>query len=140
MKANDTPQALFGGRHCAGREHLGERRWDYTFPHWRARKKVKQDQDLDSGNEPLLSEAIQMAIRHTPNISVDPDVMQGQPCITGTRIPVTAVLRVLEHYGSLDEVVRCYPHLTKEHAKQALCFSQLVLEPPSGEDEFTHSA
>ena len=72
------------------------------------------------------------AMRRCPTISVDEEIMDGQPCIAKTRIPVRAVLRALEQYGSIDEVRRCYPHLTKDQVEDALYFSQIVLELPGG--------
>ena len=70
-----------------------------------------------------------------PSISMDVEIMQGQPCIFGTRIPVRSVLRALEQYGSVIGVKNCYPHLTTEQVGDALYFSQIVLELPSGIDE-----
>jgi uncharacterized protein (DUF433 family) len=77
------------------------------------------------------------ALRQCPSISMDNDIMQGQPCIAGTRIPVRAVLRALEQYGSISKVRECYPHLTSEQVEDALYFSQAVLELPNGVDEAT---
>jgi uncharacterized protein (DUF433 family) len=85
---------------------------------------------------PLSSIKIfEQAMIRCPSISMDIEIMQGQPCILGTRIPVRAVLRALEQYGSVVEVKNCYPHLTTEQVEDALWFSQLLLELPSGLDE-----
>lgn len=75
------------------------------------------------------------ALRSCPGVAMDSDVMEGQPCVTGTRIPVRAVLRAIEQYGSIDGVISCYPHLTKGLVEDALYFSQLILELPSGIDQ-----
>jgi uncharacterized protein (DUF433 family) len=101
------------------------------------------EEDHASPNTPIASygySAEMLAVfdgvmRRCPSISRDPDIMDGQPCIAGTRVPVRAVLRVIEQYGSLDGAAKCYPHLTNEQIKDSLCFSQLVLELPSGIDE-----
>jgi uncharacterized protein (DUF433 family) len=77
----------------------------------------------------------EQAMIRCPSISMDVEIMQGQPCIFGTRIPVRSVLRALEQYGSVVEVKNCYPHLTTEQVEDALYFSQIVLELPSGIDE-----
>jgi len=77
----------------------------------------------------------EQAMIRCPSISMDVEIMQGQPCIFGTRIPVRAVLRALEQYGSVDDVKNCYAHLTTEQVEDALYFSQIVLELPSGIDE-----
>jgi uncharacterized protein (DUF433 family) len=75
------------------------------------------------------------ATRRSPTISMDEDTMDGQPCISGTRIPVRSVLRALELYGSIERVVECYPQLNAQQVKDALYFSQVVLELPRGIDE-----
>src|ERR1700733_5158993 len=62
---------------------------------------------------------LERAAARCPNISINVDIMQGQPCIFGTRIPVRSVLRALEHYGSKEDVKRCYPHLTNEQIEDA---------------------
>jgi uncharacterized protein (DUF433 family) len=75
------------------------------------------------------------AIKRCPSISIHPDIMEGQPCISGTRIPVRSVLRAIEQYGAVKDVTTCYPQLTSEQVEDALYFSQVVLELPSGLDE-----
>lgn len=81
---------------------------------------------------PDLNDAFRNALRQCPNVAMDPDVMEGQPCIAGTRIPVHSVLRSIEHYGSLDVVLKSYPQLTIPQVKDALYFAQIVLEPADG--------
>jgi len=78
---------------------------------------------------------LEQAMARCPSISMDVKIMQGQPCILGTRIPVRSVLRALEQYGSITEVKRCYPHLTTDQIEDALYFSQIILELPSGLDK-----
>jgi uncharacterized protein (DUF433 family) len=75
------------------------------------------------------------AARRCPTVAIDGEIMDGQPCLAGTRIPVRAVLRALEQYGSVEDVRRCYPHLTKTQVEDALYFSQLILELPIGLEE-----
>ena len=77
----------------------------------------------------------QRAARESPSVSLNPAILDGQPCITGTRIPVHSVLRAIEHYGSLDAAITCYPQLTIPQVKDALYFAQVVLEPADGIDE-----
>jgi uncharacterized protein (DUF433 family) len=51
-------------------------------------------------------------------ISVDPNVHFGKPCITGTRIPVRAVLELLREGISSPEIIRdYYPDLTPEDVR-----------------------
>jgi uncharacterized protein (DUF433 family) len=84
-----------------------------------------------------FSVVLESAQREIPTILMDASTMQGQPCIEGTRIPVRAVLRAIEHYVPLDNVLKCYPHLTVQQVKDALFFAQTVLELPSGDQSTT---
>jgi uncharacterized protein (DUF433 family) len=68
------------------------------------------------------------------SISMDADVMDGQPSISGTRIPVRSVLRAIEHYGSIEGAIACYPDLTAQQVQDALFFSQVILELPRGDE------
>ena len=98
----------------------------------------KEDEDrqkgriIHSGYPKELLTVFERAAREAPSVSMDPDILGGQPCIAGTRIPVHSVLRAIEHYGSLDAAVKCYPHLTIPKVKDALYFAQVVLEPADG--------
>ncbi len=44
-------------------------------------------------------------------ITTDPEIMSGQPCIVGTRIPVSLVLIRLKQGYSLQELHEHYPHV-----------------------------
>ena len=80
---------------------------------------------------PSVQNLFETALRRcASSISIDVDVMAAQPCVAGTRIPVRSILRAIEHYGSVDEALRCYPDLTREQVQDALFFSQVLLEPP----------
>jgi uncharacterized protein (DUF433 family) len=85
-----------------------------------------------SGRSKEALTVFERAAREAPWVSMDPDVLDGQPCIAGTRIPVHSILRAIEHYGSLEAAVKCYPHLTIPQVKDALYFAQVVLEPVDG--------
>ncbi len=78
---------------------------------------------------------LERAARESPSVSLNPAILDGQPCIAGTRIPVHSVLRAIEHYGSLEAAVTCYPQLTIPQVKDALYFAQVVLEPADGINE-----
>ncbi|MDO8751096.1 MAG: DUF433 domain-containing protein, partial [Dehalococcoidia bacterium] len=46
-------------------------------------------------------------------ITVNPNIHFGKPCVKGTRIPVYAVLELVEDGASFDEILRdFYPDLT----------------------------
>jgi uncharacterized protein (DUF433 family) len=78
--------------------------------------------------------------RCPPSISIDTKIMEGQPCVAGTRIPIRSVLRAVEHYGSIDGAVGCYPNLSTQQVQDALFFSQVILELPCGFDETSAAA
>ncbi len=56
-------------------------------------------------------------------ITIDPEVMSGQPCIRGLRIPVSLVLRLLAHGKTVIEILEDYPELEEEDIRQALGFA-----------------
>lgn len=53
-------------------------------------------------------------------ISIDPDRMQGLPCIRGTRVTVSAVLGQLAAGRSIDDVIEDYPQLERADVLGAL--------------------
>ena len=44
-------------------------------------------------------------------ITTDPEIMSGQPCIVGTRIPISRILFLISQGYSLKEVQEDYPHV-----------------------------
>jgi len=52
-------------------------------------------------------------------VTVDPLVCHGQPCLKGTRIPVSVVLDCLGDGMTIDEIVDQYPSLTPEAVRTA---------------------
>jgi uncharacterized protein (DUF433 family) len=61
-------------------------------------------------------------------IAVDPAVMNGQPCIKGTRLTVKRVLLVLAQCPDRDELRRDYPQLHDEDIQQALAYAAANLD------------
>lgn len=57
------------------------------------------------------------------HITSDPLVCHGQPCIKGTRIPVSTILGALAAGTSYEEVIKEYPPTTKEDILACLAFS-----------------
>ena len=47
-------------------------------------------------------------------ISIRPDICHGQACISGTRIPVYQLLRMLASGDSIEDLLREYPSVTHE--------------------------
>jgi len=59
-------------------------------------------------------------------IVVDPKVMVGKPVIRGTRISVEQILRLLAQGLTFEEILKDYPHLTKEDIVAALIYAAKV--------------
>jgi uncharacterized protein (DUF433 family) len=122
--------------HAIHRGPIG--RWDNAYTAKRSR--LTWQDSSNSCYSQYAANIFSEASRQCPTISMDDGIMEGQPCLAGTRIPVRSVLRSLELYGSIDGVIKCYPHLNSEQVKDALYFSQLILEQPSGIDELAITA
>lgn len=53
-------------------------------------------------------------------ITIDPQKMNGQPCIRGMRLTVRRVLLALSIYPNREELRQNYPELEDEDIQQAL--------------------
>lgn len=134
MKLNT--ETIWRGTPSHHRESLGRRHSLWLTAVSRKRTTpCYEGESNDNCYSPAISALFENAAKRSPSVSIDREIMEGQPCITGTRIPVRSVLRALELYGSLEGVKSCYPELDLELVKDALYFSQIVLELPRGVDE-----
>ena len=61
-------------------------------------------------------------------ITVDPAIMNGQPCIRGMRLTVRRVLEALATYPNREDVMREYPELEEEDIRQALEWAACTLD------------
>jgi len=61
-------------------------------------------------------------------ISIDPEVMNGQPCIRGTRLTVKRVLHILAQYKDRDEILKDFPRLDDEAIRDALLYAAASVE------------
>ena len=59
-------------------------------------------------------------------ITVDLEVMGGQPCIRGLRIPVSLIIRLIASGKTVKEILEDYPELEEEDIKQALEYAAWV--------------
>lgn len=64
-------------------------------------------------------------------IVVDPKVMVGKPVIRGTRVTVEFVLTLLAQGLTVDEILKDYPHLTRDDIAAVLLYAAKV----TGRDE-----
>jgi uncharacterized protein (DUF433 family) len=53
-------------------------------------------------------------------ITVDPDMLEGKPCVRGLRITVETVVRLVAAGWTFDEILENYPDLEREDITQAL--------------------
>ncbi len=60
-------------------------------------------------------------------ITVDPDIHHGDPCIKGTRVPVSMIVGSLADGMTADEVIAEYPQLTREDVAASLAYAAEVL-------------
>lgn len=61
-------------------------------------------------------------------ITVNPKIMNGQPCIRGMRLTVKRVLEIIRLYGSRDEIFKEFPELEEEDIRQVLEYVQTFLD------------
>ena len=59
-------------------------------------------------------------MRDLNRITFDPEVMQGQACIRGMRIPVSLVVNLLAHGKSKNDILAEYPALEPKDISQSL--------------------
>jgi len=60
-------------------------------------------------------------------VSVKADVHHGEPCITGTRVPVTMIVGCVAEGMSRPEIIEQFPQLSDEDIVGALQYAAEVL-------------
>jgi uncharacterized protein (DUF433 family) len=55
-------------------------------------------------------------------ISINPQICFGKPCIRGTRIWVSLLLDQMAAGESMEDIIRNYPHLTREDLLAAIAY------------------
>lgn len=61
-------------------------------------------------------------------ITINPNRMNGQPCIRDLRLTVRRVLEILALYPDREELHQEYPELEDEDIRQALAYAAASLE------------
>ncbi len=56
-------------------------------------------------------------------IAIDPAIHHGDPCIKGTRVPVSVIVGSMADGDTFDQVLSAYPHITVEDIRAALKFA-----------------
>jgi len=64
-----------------------------------------------------------MRIDWHKHIFVDPEVHHGEPCIKGTRVPVSMIVGSVADGMSFDEIIDAYPQLKMESVEAALAYT-----------------
>ncbi len=60
-------------------------------------------------------------------ITIDPNQMDGVPCIRGLKIPVATVVGMLAEDIARDEILRLYPDLESDDISEALRLATIAL-------------
>jgi uncharacterized protein (DUF433 family) len=61
-------------------------------------------------------------------ITVNPEIMNGQPCIRNLRLTVRRVVEAVALYSNFEEIQTEYPELEKADIRQALTFAARNLD------------
>lgn len=61
-------------------------------------------------------------------VTFDADVMGGQACIRGLRLPVATVVKLVAAGMTVDDIVKEYPALEPEDVKEALEYAAWTTE------------
>lgn len=64
-------------------------------------------------------------------VTMNPEIMNGQPCVRGMRLTVRRVLEALAIYPDWNDLVREYPELEPEDIRQCLNFAAQNLDVES---------
>ncbi len=60
-------------------------------------------------------------------IEIVPDLHHGEPCIRGTRVPVSVILSNLAEGFDVQEVLREYPALDEDDVRAALLYAAEIV-------------
>jgi uncharacterized protein (DUF433 family) len=72
-------------------------------------------------------------------ITIDPNKMNGQPCIRDLRLTVWRILELLQTYPDRSELYREFPELTDEDIKQVIIYADIHSSEPSKAPIVTNS-
>jgi uncharacterized protein (DUF433 family) len=68
-----------------------------------------------------------MRIKWQKYITIDPDIHHGEPCIKGTRVPVSIIIGSIADGMTFDEILDAYPQLKQESIQAALAYAAEVV-------------
>lgn len=123
------PESFFGGKRWgkwilqapvfSHSSHVSE--WDLSIIGMRVESQLRTPALDDE-----LFERAAAKVNH--RIQIDRRILGGAPCIAGTRIPVYAILQLVEAGYSHRRVLKSFPSLKQEDLEAALRFSAIVME------------
>jgi uncharacterized protein (DUF433 family) len=61
-------------------------------------------------------------------ITADPTILEGKPCIKGTRLSVEFILELFASDATHQEILNTYPQLTAEAIEEALLYAAQSLK------------
>ena len=67
-------------------------------------------------------------MKQLSRITVDPNILHGQACVKGTRLPVYQIVGMLANGDTSEELLREYPSLTREDIQACLQYSATLAE------------
>ncbi len=67
-------------------------------------------------------------MKTTDRIEIIPNVCNGKPVITGTRLPVAVLIEQLAEGLSWDELIQNYPEIDKKDIQAALFYARDYIE------------
>ncbi|HEX3358365.1 MAG TPA: DUF433 domain-containing protein [Tepidisphaeraceae bacterium] len=53
-------------------------------------------------------------------VKIDPEIMGGTPCFSGTRVPIKNLFDLLKHDRTLDYFLQQFPTVTRDQALRVL--------------------
>lgn len=53
-------------------------------------------------------------------MNIDPEILGGEPCFNGTRVPLETVIDNIAAGISVEQILQNYPSLTHEHISAVL--------------------
>ena len=61
-------------------------------------------------------------------ITVDPNIMNGRPCVRGIRVQVSLILNLVANGMSTGEIIKSYPYIEPEDITQCLRYAVWLAE------------
>ncbi len=78
---------------------------------------------LDQAEGLTNNQVIELEIRPLPPVTSNPRIMGGQPCITGTRMPIDWVMGYLEAGRTLEQFLADYSQYSREQVVAAIRYA-----------------